>query len=339
MLSFLIDMFIFAYPNLNVKIKMKRITLLLSIVLAAIIIVGCNNKNSENNQLIIFHAGSLSVPFKQMKDEFVKENQNVEILLESAGSVTCARKITDLNKDCDIMVSADYSIIDELLIPDYARWNIKFASNEMAIVYHDKSKYSNEINDKNWHEILLRDDVLYGRADPNSDPCGYRAVLTSKLSEQYYNIAGFADKIIAKDQEYIRPKEVDLLALLESNTIDYLFLYRSVAQQHGLKYVILPDSINMRNPELKEFYKNAKVDITGKEPGTTITKSGQAMVYGITITDNAPNKELAIKFVDFILSKHGGTKIMAENGQPSMVPSYSDTYTAIPEQLKQYAKK
>jgi molybdate/tungstate transport system substrate-binding protein len=316
---------------------MKQIKILLNMLLVALILVSCNSNNQEKNTLIIFHAGSLSVPLKQMKDEFVKLNPNAEILLESAGSVKCARKITDLNKECDIMASADYTIIDEMLIPDYTSWNIKFASNEMAIVYHDDSKYSNEINAENWHEILLREDVFYGRADPNSDPCGYRALLTSQLSEQYYNLNGFADKIINKDQEYIRPKEVDLLALLESNTIDYLFLYRSVAQQHGLKYVILPDSVNLKNPELREFYKMAKANIVGKEPGTTITKIGQPMVYGITILEKAPNKELALKFVDFILSKDGGSRIMEENGQPSMVPSYSDTYNSIPEQLKQFA--
>ena len=319
---------------------MKRITLLLSIVLAVLILCNCNNnrQKSENNQLTIFHAGSLSVPFKQMKEAFEKENPGVKILLESAGSVKCARKITDLNKDCDIMASADYTIIDELLIPDYASWNIKFASNEMAIVYHDASKYSDEINAQNWHEILLRKDVLFGRSDPNSDPCGYRAILTSQLAENYYNQPGFAEKITSKNREYIRPKEVDLLALLESNTIDYIFLYRSVAQQHELKYVILPDSINLKNPDLSNYYKNAKVDITGKTPGSTITKTGQAMVYGITILDNAPNKELALKFVDFILSEQGGTKIMEENGQPSIIPAYSETFDAIPKKLKQYAK-
>jgi molybdate/tungstate transport system substrate-binding protein len=314
---------------------MKRIKSFISITLALILIVSCTNLNKENNKLIIFHAGSLSVPFKQMKAEFEKENPNVEILLESAGSVTCARKITDLNKDCNIIASADYSIIDDLLIPDFASWNIQFANNEMTIVYHNESKYSGEINAENWHEILLRDDVLYGRSDPNSDPCGYRAVLTSKLSEQYYNITGFADKIIAKNQEYMRPKEVDLLALLESNTIDYLFLYRSVAEQHKLKYVILPDSINLKNSELKEYYKTATVDISGKTPGTTLTKEGQAMVYGISILNNAPNKELALKFVDFVLSEKGKL-IMEENGQPSNLKTTDEYLEYIPEVLKSH---
>ncbi|MFH0999666.1 MAG: extracellular solute-binding protein, partial [Bacteroidota bacterium] len=278
---------------------MKRVAMF-SLILASLLMFSCNNnpKTYKNKQLIIFHAGSLSVPMKQMKDEFQKIYPDVEILMESAGSVASARKITDLKKECDIMASADYSIIDQLLIPEYASFNIKFASNEMAIVYHEASKYSNFINAENWYDILLKDDVIYSRADPNSDPCGYRSLLTSQLAEKYYKLSGFTARLMAKNQEYMRPKEVDLLALLESNTIDYLFLYRSVAEQHGLKYVILPDSINLKNPALSDFYKSAKVDIIGKEPGTTITQIGEPMVYGITILDNAPNKELALKFLD-----------------------------------------
>lgn len=318
---------------------MKRIIILNFFALLLLLIFGCNNTQTENKKLIVFHAGSLSVPLKQMKTEFEKTNTNVEILLEPAGSVKCARKITDLKKDCDIMASADYSVIDEMLIPNYTSWNIKFASNEMTIVYHESSKYSSEINTKNWFEILLREDVIFGRSDPNSDPCGYRAVLTTQLAEDYYSFPQLSNRITSKNQEYIRPKETDLLALLESNTIDYIFLYRSVAQQHNLKYIILPDSINLKNPELQEYYQNASIDILGKEPGTTTNIKGQPMVYGISILDNAPNRELAIKFVDFILSQEGGAKIMEENGQPSLIPTRSETYDAIPEQLRKYATK
>lgn len=303
--------------------------------LAFIFLFSCNPKDKPE-ELIIFHAGSLSVPFKQMKEKFEKENPGVKIFLESAGSVKCARKITDLNKPCDIMASADYKIIDQLLIPEYAQWNIQFATNEMAIVYHDASKYSEEINEDNWHEILLRDDVFFGRSDPNSDPCGYRAILTTQLAEKFYNSPGLTEQIISKNQEYIRPKEVDLLALLESNTIDYLFLYRSVAEQHGLKYVVLPDSINLKNPDLNEFYKNAKVDIVGKEPGSTITQTGKAMVYGITILNDAPNPKLAQQFIEFVLAEDKGVKIMEDNGQPSILKTNEQYKNSMPENLLKY---
>lgn len=327
---------------------MKKV---LNILLVSILtfFYSCNSKPDSQNlneiekeikgDLIIFHAGSLSVPFKEMKDEFQKEYPLVNIIMESDGSRKCARKITDLNKPCDIMASADYSVIDNLLIPNYADWNIKFATNEMTIVYHEASKYANEINADNWFKILLKDDVVFGRSDPNSDPCGYRAVLTSQLSEKFYKVDDLENKITSKNINYIRPKETDLLAMLESNTIDYIFLYRSVAQQHGLKYVILPDSINLKNPNLDSYYANAQVEISGKKPSETITQIGQSMVYGITIPKNAPNKDAAEAFVKFVLNKDKGMKIMENNGQASLVPSSTPTFEKIPESLKQFATK
>lgn len=269
----------------------KKISLL--IVMTFCFLVSCVGKKEgpENQNLIIFHAGSLSVPFKQISEAFKAENTGVNIFLEAAGSRACARKISDLKKPCDVMGSADYSVIDNLLIPEYAVWNIKFASNEMTIVYHEGSKKAEEINKDNWHTILADKKVAFGRSDPNADPCGYRAVLTMKLAEKFYKADGLSESLSKKDTEYIRPKETDLLALLESNTIDYIFLYRSVAQQHGLKYALLPDQVNLKKPEFADIYKTVSVDISGKEPGTTITKKGAPMVYGITIPKNAPNPE------------------------------------------------
>jgi len=315
---------------------MKK-SIVLIIIACIVSATSCKNNDSaklENKQLIIFHAGSLSVPFKQMKDQFEKENPGVEVLLESAGSVQCARKITDLKKECDIMASADYSIIDQMLIPDYADWNIHFATNEMTIVYHEASKYANEINAANWYEILLREDVIFGRSDPNSDPCGYRTLLTCQLAEKYYSQPGLTEKIKNKNQEYIRPKEVDLLALLESNSIDYIFLYRSVAQQHNLEFISLPDSVNLKAPELNEYYQTASLEIVGSKPDEKITQTGQAMVYGITILKNAPNKELAEKFLKFVLSENGGGIILEKNGQPTLRQADKIYYSLIPENIQ-----
>ena len=318
----------------------KRVFQFTFITVVSCFLISCTEKKKgpepEVKQLIIFHAGSLSVPFKQISEAFKAENTGVEIFLEAAGSRSCARKISDLKKPCDIMGSADYSVIDNLLIPEHADWNIKFASNEMAIVYHEGSKKADEINKDNWHTVLSDKEVAFGRSDPNADPCGYRAVLTMKLAEKLYKKDGLSKALLKKDTEYIRPKETDLLALLESNTIEYLFLYRSVAQQHGLKFILLPDEVNLKKPAFADLYKTVSVDISGKEPGTTITKKGAPMVYGITVPKNAPNPELAKKFVAFVLDKEKGMAVMEKNGQPSMVPSPSTTYDKIPEELKKY---
>ena len=315
-----------------------------TIVGSIILLTSCgkNEKISSNKvsgDLIVFLAGSLAVPFKDIKNEFIEIYPDVNVMLEAAGSRTCARKITDLERPCDIMASADYTVINKLLIPEFADWNIKFAKNEMCIVYHENSRMSKEINKDNWFEILLNNKVAFGRADPNADPCGYRAVLTSKLAEKYYKVPGLANKILNKNKEFIRPKETDLLALLESDNIDYIFLYRSVGQQHNLNCLILPDEINLKSEKLSDYYKTAITEITGKKPGEFITKIGAPMVYGITIPKNAPNKNAALVFLDFILSKENGMKIIKNSGQASAIPSKSETFKFIPETLKKYAKE
>ncbi len=292
-----------------------------------------------SGKLVVFHAGSLAVPFKQIAGAFMKEHPNVKVLCEAAGSRTCARKVSDLKRPCDVMASADYTVIDTLLIPEHANWNIKFAANEMTIVYHHSSRGSDRINRDNWFEVLMEKGVRFGRSDPNSDPCGYRAVLTMRLAEKYYQKPGLAAEVLRKDVRYIRPKEVDLLALLEAGAIDYVFLYRSVARQHRLNYLLLPDEINLKNSELADWYGTVSVDVTGKKPGETIAKRGAPMVYGVTIPKSSRNPKAALAFVEFLLDKDKGTAIMAKNGQPSLVPSPTTTYNKLPPSLRKYAAR
>ncbi len=291
-----------------------------------------------SGDLIIFHAGSLSVPMKEIATEFKKLHPEVNILLETAGSVECARKITDLQKPCDIMASADYQVIDKMLIPRFADWNIRFVSNEMCIVYTAKARYQDKINARNWFEILLKKDVAYSRSDPNADPCGYRSVMTMQLAEKYYKKPGLAKSLMDKDQNYMRPKEVDLVALLETEALDYIFLYKSVAVQHHLKYLELPDEINLKNPAYSAFYQQATVEINGKQPGRKETMRGEAMIYGITMLKDAPHKQTATAFLKFLLSKDKGMKILERDGQPSVIPMPSPNYDMIPAELKPFTK-
>ncbi len=296
-----------------------------------------SNINEISGDLIIFHAGSLAIPFGEIIKEFNIEYPEINVIREIAGSRTSARKITDLNKECDVFASADYTVINELLIPEHADWNIKFATNEMAIVYNEKSIYADRITADNWYEILNEQDVFFARSDPNSDPCGYRTILTIKLAELFYNSPGLSDTLLNKDQQYIRPKETDLIALLEIGEIDYIFLYKSVAVQHNLNMLILPDEINLKNTNQEDYYNNASVFISGKEPGELITKVGAPMIYGVTIPKSSRNTEAAIAFVQFLLNKDKGLFILEKNGQPGIVPFISETYNNIPEPLMEFA--
>ncbi len=307
---------------------MKKILITLSLSAALATVMMAKEK------VIVFHAGSLSVPFSQIEKAFEAKYPKYDVQREASGSRAAARKISEIGKPADVMASADYKVIDNLLIPKDAKFNAQFATNEMAIAYTPHSKYANEINSKNWPDIFLKKGVKVGHSNPNMDPCGYRSVLVTKLAEKYYKKPGFYKKLLGYGESYkvgeedkskvvVRPKETDLLGLIEAKAYDYLFIYKSVAEQHGLKYVVLPKEVSLKDNEFKDFYKTATFKIDGKKPGQFITKKGGPMVYGITVAQNKKSpttKDGAVKFVNFVLSKEG-QEIMRKNGQGVIAPA------------------
>ena len=312
-------------------LRLSALVLLLS---SALLITGCQGTGG-GKKLIIFHAGSLSVPVRELAETFMEDNPGVTVLTEAAGSLHSARKITDLGKTCDIMLSADHIVISSMLIPEYASWNIRFATNEIVIAYRPESAYSSIFREDNWADILLKDDVITGRADPDADPCGYRTVFATRLAEEFYGRPGLADSLLGKDTEYIRPKEVDLVALISSGVIDYMFQYRSVAVQHGFRFLELPDEINLSSPEMTERYAGVSYMIPGGEPGLRTEVHGDYISYSGTVMDRAPEKELAMKFFDFMLSEEG-SRIFRECGQEPLSPAVADDPDAVPASLRKF---
>ena len=319
---------------------MKRLPFIgISLVLVLAIITGCRGEPAPQSgvagKLPIFHAGSLAVPLAQVSEEFKQRYPDVKILSEGTGSATAIRKVTQLHRDGGVIASSDYSLIPQLMFPQYADWYIVFAANRMSIAYTDRSQFADEIDGANWYQILQREGVRYGRSDPDQDPCGYRTLMVWQLAEAYYGIPGLYDKLYGAKNQIIRPKEVDLIALLESGDLDYAFEYSSVAAQHGLNYVALPPEINLSDEEFSDFYTAAEVEVAGREPGTTITKNGKPIVYGVTIPSNFPNQELAIAWVDFLLSSEG-MAIMEANGQPPVIPAVTNDKSKLPDELRKY---
>ena len=306
-------------------------------------LAGSMKKNAKRNgKVIIFHAGSLSVPFKIIEENYEKMHPEIDIQREASGSQKAARKIIDLKKPCDIMASADYRIIDKLLIPEYADWNILFASNQMVLCYTKTSRYSNEITKDNWYNILQKKDVVWGHSDPNLDPCGYRALMVMQLAEWFYKIPGLYAKLIeSRSPRNIRPKSVELISLLQTGNMDYAWEYRSVAIQHNLKFIALPDEINLGNYNFDNIYSKASVKITGKKPGTTMIIKGKSITYGITILKNAPDRKEAIDFLAYLLDPKGGLKILKEAGQPPLIPirvSKPKMRKILPDRIKSLIK-
>lgn len=304
------------------------VTSILLGILLVMISVSCSGGKNPGKQteriLTVFHAGSLSVPIKNLAEEYMHLNPGVSIKTEAAGSLACIRKITELGQMCDVLAVADYSLIDDLMIPGHASWNILFATNELTIAYSGRSRRAAEINEHNWYRIIMDENVAYGRSDPGSDPCGYRTILCLQLADKFYQGGIDWMSILKKDKRFIRSKETDLNALLETGAVDYIFTYRSVAMQHGFRYLSLPDSLNLSRPGLDSWYSGVSVEIPGEEPGKRILKKGGSVYYSLTIPTHAENPGLAERFVRFILDPGKGGKIITGSGQTFIEPFFSN---------------
>lgn len=301
--------------------RRSRLITMVGVLAALLLIVSMISTAAAKEKVTIFHAGSLTVPFAKIEKQFEADHPEYDIQREAGGSTKMARMISELGKPADIMASADFKVIDKNLIPKFAAWNIRFATNQLVLCYTDQSRFATEVNGQNWYEILGRKDVVWGHSDPNLDPCGYRALMVLQLAEKFYRKAGLYDQLIAnRPKENIRPKSVELVSLLKTGNMDYAWEYLSVAVQHGLKYIQLDDHINLGNYKHDTFYKQAKVKVTGKKPNTWTTRTGKSCTYGITLINAAPNKEGAIMFLEYLLNPDGGLKVLKEMGQPPFVP-------------------
>ncbi len=149
--------------------------------------------------LKVFHAGSLSVPFAKMEQEFERKYPYIDVRREISGSVKAIRKITEIHKPCDVIAVADYSLIPQMLFGKYTDYVKLFARNELVLCYTSRSLYSKKINKNNWYIILNKEKVKWGFSNPNDDPCGYRTVLSLGLASIYYKNKGILNNLLTKN--------------------------------------------------------------------------------------------------------------------------------------------
>ena len=341
---------------------MKSRSMLIIFAVIVIVVGGIYFTNpywKEKTVLKVFLAGSLTVPFETIEAKFEADHktflQEVDVQLEPAASIVCIQKITELGEEADVLASADYDLIPKMMIPNYADWYIVFAKNRMTIAYTENSMYADEINATNWYEILRRSDVKWGFSDPNLDPCGYRTPMVIQLAELEYGDSNIFEDLIEANSDItvsenggiyivnsnitalnpntdrltIRDKSVELVALVQSGGLDYAFEYSSVAKQHGLTYLELPESIDLSSVAYADTYNKVKIVLTSG------TSTGSPVVYGMTIPTNAPNKALAEEWVKYMINEYG-QGVWTDNGQPPITPAITSDLDKTPESLKSY---
>jgi molybdate/tungstate transport system substrate-binding protein len=263
--------------------KIATIVLALTLLVMVLACAPQDGETPAGGTLKISHAGSLAVPFEELKAEFEELHPGVDIVFESGGSAEIISRAIAQEQageaPPDIIASADYKLIPDRLYGDgYADWYIAFARNMMVLCYRDGAPGSDAIADgtRAWYDVLRNEPVSYGHSDPDADPCGYRTLLVAQLAQKYYHdeaaefgltpdpnadelydalvpgtehergrVGGTSEARPSGSEEFVSKKSVDLIVALETGDLDYAFEYRSVAVQHELNFIELDDQINM----------------------------------------------------------------------------------------------
>jgi molybdate/tungstate transport system substrate-binding protein len=334
---------------------------------------GCTNRSalgSEKTPLVVYAAGSLIIPFGDLEKAFESQYPNIDVQAQYHGSIQVIRHVTDIHLPIDVVATADASLLPMLMYatndPDtglpYANWYIQFASNHLAIAYRSDSMYASEINADNWYEILSRQDVRVGLADPRFDAVGYRALMIYALANEFYHqptiftdmfkgqfsfpLGIFSEDdlttvtvpeiVETKSDSHIvlRGASIELIALLESGDLDYAFEYESVIHQHSLSMLVLPDSLNLGEAADQQIYRTVEINESSQRfASVRPVFRGERIGYGITIPKNAPHPAEAELFLAFLLSPQGRA-IMQADYHPLFDPAQCNGFENTPAPLQ-----
>jgi molybdate/tungstate transport system substrate-binding protein len=295
---------------------------------------GCARADvAGDGPLVVYTAGSLARPMRAALDSFAATT-GVRYELESAGSLETARKLTELEKIPDLLALADEDVFSKVLIPAHTTWYVRFAENRIVLAYTDRSRFAAEIDSTNWWQVLQRPGLEIGRSNPDLDPAGYRTLMVFQLAERLYGHPGLSLALErSADRRNMRPKEIDLVALLESGDLDYAWFYESMARASGIRHVQLPASVDLSSVEYRESYAQATVRVIGSTATDTVVMRGAPIRYAFSIPLQAVHAALGERFAAYLLSADGrrvlGSQFLATlptpdavgNGVPTAVQS------------------
>ena len=311
--------------------------LLILFIPALIIAAGCLQPvQHEKTPVRVLAAGSVLLPLERVETSFESFRPSTDVQVEGHGSIQVIRQVTDLHRPADVVIVADESLVPDMMYQkmegqrkNYTDWYIPFATNAMVITYSDRSRYADEITPENWREVLARPDVRVGFSNPMLDAAGYRALMVTMLAEEYYQDPGLFDRLIgthfnpplvmerengtrsvtlppvlkpSDGKVAVRDGSIFLTSLLDAGGIDYAFEYQSVVEGNGFRYIPLPDAIDLSTASHAGDYAGSRV-ILGFERFSNLgrVRTGNPIVYAVTVPNNAPHKELAYQFMNFTL--------------------------------------
>lgn len=315
----------------------KFLLLMTALIVAIPAAQAANCVAPSGQQLIIYRAGSLTRAFKPVEAAFTCQT-GIEVKDFAMGSVDAGRQITAGGHTADLYAPADYLDIDLFMKPaGYASFDIVFAHGRMVLAYSASGLAAKKLPPiaepgsgavpkavAGWHKVLLTPGVVIRGGNPFLDPGAYRTPMIFQLAAAHYKVPNLYNDLL---------KQLDIPGPAAAGTLgkqyDFQFTYEhnaraAAAANPDYRYVELPDEINLSDPAKDAWYRENAVVVL---PGLGAARSARSipvpaahLAWGITLMNDAPNKENAIRFLEMLLSPVG-TASLKQNGPDPISPA------------------
>jgi len=306
-----------------------------ALALPLVLVVALAGCKSGRKPVAVLAAASLARAFAELEEIVERQHSGLDVQIEIGGSQQLCRKLVELGGKADVLAVADYRTIDNICRPGgQARFNIQFATNAIVLAHLEHSRFTAEVTEKSWPEILLRPGVRLGLVDPDLGPIGYRTLLVWQLAGRELGQPDLAGRLRARvAREHVAPHESELMQLLQTRAIDYAFVYRSTAEEHNLKLVKLPNSYNLGAPDRAADYRAASVQVKMRRDEPPKRVVGAPVIYGVTIPEKPTNPRGGEIFVRALLGETG-RRVLARTGFSPLSPARCPERDRLPTALR-----
>ena len=133
-----------------------------------------------------------------------------------------------------------------------------------------------------------------------------------RLSQSYYNVPNLYNNLL--EHYFAIPATSPSSANKLGAQYDYQLIYQHSAYANALKdsnyrYVNLPDHLNLGNSALDCYYRHAVIvepDLFGTG---LVPLPASRVIWGVSVLKKAPNKDNAVKFLQYLLGPVGQTDL------------------------------
>lgn len=239
---------------------MKRIIIVLMVLCAIISLTGCN-KQSQDKELVVFAASSMTESLTEIADVYSKQNPNIKLTFNFDSSGTLKTQIEE-GAECDVFISASQKPMNSLdCILDDTRYDI--LENKIALVVPEGNtesinSFDDLINHLNDGDIML----AIGNADV---PVGE---YTLKIFD-YYGLS--ESELNSKGCLTYGTNVKEVTTHVSENMADCGIVYQTDASTANLKVV-----------------DTASIDMCGQ------------VIYPAAVLQSSHNIDLATDFLEFL---------------------------------------